>query len=195
MKISYIVCAVLISTSIASLQPSIAQAAGKTSSKSKSSKSQKVKTQPDHSEMETYQGHLIQGDQGFTLQLNHDNTASMKWTDNTGMMVNFKGTYTGDTGNYIVKLDPDNPPKDSRTTPFTLFMQGIGGEEKASFSPGKSTIRLTVPSISLMEVDGGNIKLHPVKPGSKSHKKSKKHLATHKKKTVRHYSPRIHYVY
>ncbi len=194
MKAPYLAFTVLAAISFAILGPAGAMA-GTTSAKSKPDKSQPAKTKPDHSEMETYQGHLVQGDQGFTLQLNHYNTASLAWTDDTGMTVNFIGTYTGENGNYIVKLTPNNPPRNSRTTPFTLFMQGIGGEETAAFSPNKSTARLKVPSIKLMEVDGGNIKLHPPKQGSKTHTKSKKHRTTHKKRVVRHFDPGIHYVY
>jgi hypothetical protein len=194
MKAPYLTFTALLAISFAVLATA-GWAAGAISVKSKPDKSQIAKTKPDHSEMETYQGHLIQGDQGFTLQLNHDNTASMAWTDNTGMTVNFVGTYTGENGNYIVKLTPNNPPRNSRTTPFTLFMQGIGGEETAAFSPNKSTVRLKVPSITLMEVDGGNIKLHPPKQGSKKHIKSNKHRNTHNKRVVRHYTPGFHYIY
>ncbi len=194
MKATYLASVALVAILFAMLGPASA-AAGTKSAKSNTDKSQPAKTKPDHSEMETYQGHLVQGDQGFTLQLNHDHTASMAWADDTGMTVNFIGTYTGENGNYIVKLTPNNPPRNSRTTPFTLFMQGIGGEETAAFSPNKSTVKLKVPSIMLMEVDGGNIKLHPPKQGSKTHAKSRKHRNTHKKRVVRHYDPGFHYIY
>src|SRR5207253_1283017 len=103
-------------------------------------------------EMERYEGHLIGGDAGFSLRLNHDHSASMDWSSTLGTSARFAGTFTGADGNYVVTLDQVSGANRLHAKALALYLQGIGGMESGQYSTDLSRVKKDIAEITLTSV-------------------------------------------
>lgn len=113
----------------------------------------------DHRLLERYEGHLASADEGFSLTLYHDGTASADWTRQSGSPLHYAGTYSGSDGNYRLKLTP-KAEVSGAAEPLTLTTRGMGGMMTGQYAEGGGALR-AVSSLRLMEVDSGGVKLKP----------------------------------
>jgi hypothetical protein len=133
-------------------------------------------------EMERYDGHLLPGDDGFTLHIYFGGTASAEWKERLDKVSNFNGTYTGEEGNYAIILNRVSGENTLNAQSLKLFMHALGGMENASFSQNSSLLRRNVADIALTSADVGNMQIRI----SKKPSANKKHTIK-RKTTVHHY--------
>lgn len=128
------------------------------------------KTDNSAKELELYEGHMYEGDLGFSLSLKHNNTATMNWTSTAEMIGQFKGTYTGHDGNYNITLTQTSGSNRFRATGLTITLTAMGGMVKGNYVLASGTTRRDIFDIKLTSVDAPHMKLHGSRPGANNNR-------------------------
>lgn len=110
-------------------------------------------------EMERYDGHLIPGDGGFTLRVNHGPTATATWSRTVGT-ASYTGTYTGEEGNYSVSLTRAQGAPLGLPETIKLTLRSTGGMVAGTYISATTPAARQIAELRLTEVDAGNIRLH-----------------------------------
>ncbi len=117
--------------------------------------------------LEAYTGHVRANDVGFEVRLNKDNSATATWNPALGEASHWSGTYTGEDGNYLVKLQETSGSNPVGAKSLTLYMRGLGGEESAEYTTDVSSVKRPLSDIKLSEI-GSNMRGVHALPGNQT---------------------------
>ncbi len=115
--------------------------------------------------MERYEGRLLANDVSFVLRINRGGSATADWDRSSGATHHYEGSYTGEDGNYSVKLTLHSSETAPGSGParLNLTLRSLGGMVTAQYAAGAPPVRDAV-ALKLMEVDAGDVKLKSSRP-------------------------------
>jgi hypothetical protein len=106
-------------------------------------------------EFESYEGHLMLNDLSFRLHFLRGGTVKAQWERSPGRILNYTGTFTGEEGNYAVKLTQVSGDPLTGPSPISLTMRSLGGMVSGSYAAGSDPVKRDVAQLKLMSVDAG----------------------------------------
>jgi hypothetical protein len=112
-------------------------------------------THTEGAEFESYEGHLMLGDLSFRLHMLRGGTVKAEWARSAGRTLSYTGAFTGEEGNYAIKLTQAPGDSVSGPSPISLTMRSLGGMVSGSYAAGSDPLKRDVAQLKLMSVDAG----------------------------------------
>jgi hypothetical protein len=110
-------------------------------------------------ELETYEGHLAQGDVAFKLHVFEGGRATAEWERSVGRAVKYDGSYTGTDGNFAMKLEASPNNAVIAPSPLSLTLRSLGGMVRATYASGTPGVAHDVAELKLTGVYTPSAKL------------------------------------